>query len=61
MFELACEGNGERSRVGGRVEMEQRNAPWAKNFSSPGNRQGKVPFRPIPLLTVAATMAVTLF
>ncbi len=41
--------------------MEQRNAPWAKNFSSPGNRQGKVPFRPIPLLTVAATMAVTLF
>jgi len=36
------------------------NAPLAKYFISPGNRQGSFPWRPIPLVSVAATITVML-
>ena len=42
---------------GGRI---WRSVPRAKYFISPGRRQGRVPFSPMPLLRVAATMAVML-
>ena len=39
---------------------DARNAPLAKYFISPDNLHGNVPFIPIPLDFVAATMAVIL-
>jgi hypothetical protein len=37
---------------------QMKNPPRAKYFISPGNLQGKDPFKPIPLFSVAATIAV---